>query len=142
MTAVLIIDDSDADRYILKRQLKKAGVGGPYFEHTDGASAIAFLQAFDEHKALHGDAFPPTHILLDINMPQMTGFEFLEAFRDLRDVRPDLKSAVILMISSSGDVDRERALTHGLVDAYLSKADISPSVLRALLEQPTTAGGE
>jgi CheY-like chemotaxis protein len=59
-------------------------------------------------------------ILLDINMPEMSGFEFLDAYETLHDDRP--APAVIVMLSSSPHpADQARAMAHRCVRGYLVK---------------------
>jgi CheY-like chemotaxis protein len=61
-----------------------------------------------------------TILLLDINMPQMTGWQFLQWFDTLA---PKIKNRIsIFMVSSSVDPrDMERAAAHPLVKAVLTK---------------------
>lgn len=59
-------------------------------------------------------------ILLDINMPGMDGFEFLDAFDRLPAAQRG-DTAVVVMSSSPLESDRQRALAHGVVKDYLVK---------------------
>ena len=120
--SVLIVDDCRIDRYILKRQLKKIG-NVEVIEKDDGSSALDFLENYEENRTLYGDNFPPIIIFLDINMPEIGGFEFLEKFAELRK-RLALMSCVIMMYSSSERVeDKERAASFDFVKSYLTKGE-------------------
>lgn len=69
---ILIVDDSKAMRMIVKRTLKKAGLGDhDVVEASDGAEAMAAVEAEE-----------PGLILCDWNMPNMSGLEFLQALRE------------------------------------------------------------
>ena len=72
---VLIVDDNELDRYILRRQLTKIGVES-IIEKDDGSTALEFLQDYDKNAMLYPDEFPPVVIFLDINMPKLNGFDF------------------------------------------------------------------
>ena len=120
--SVLIVDDCEPDRYLIKRDLKGAGIDADVFEAADGTEAVEFLSDFDSKKSLFGDRFPPRCIFVDINMPIMGGFEFLTEFSRLRAECPDLRSCVIMMFSSSEHPEeRNRALAIDFVADYVIK---------------------
>ncbi len=122
LQSLLVIDDSEMDQYIVQRALKKWGFGGPLFQERDGLGGINFLKSHRENPTAWGDGFPPTVILLDINMPRMNGFEFLEEFQELLNTHEGLNSSVIMMFSSSElPADKERALKYPFVHGYISK---------------------
>ena len=119
---ILIVDDCEPDRYLLKRELKRAGVSADVFEVADGVEAIEFLSSFDEKKASLGDRFPPRCIFVDINMPLMGGFEFLDTFAALRATRPQYQSCVVIVCSSSEHPDEQaRALAKDFVADFVIK---------------------
>jgi len=131
--SVLIVDDSTVDRYILIRQLKKMGIVD-IFEKDDGASALEFLEKYEENAITYNGKFPPVIIFLDINMPLVGGFEFLEKFEELRN-RLELKSCVIMMFSSSErPEDKEKAFHFDFVKDFLTKGDISIEDLKSKIE--------
>ena len=69
---ILIVDDSNAMRMIVKKTLRQAGFEGhDITEAEDGLKALAAIQAS-----------PPDLVLSDWNMPNMTGLQLLEALRD------------------------------------------------------------
>lgn len=122
MQSLLVIDDSEIDHYIVQRALKKWGYGGSLFQERDGLAGLNFLKNHIENKTALGEGFPPTVILLDINMPRMNGFEFLKEFQELLSTNEDLSSSVILMFSSSElPADKERALQYPFVQGYIRK---------------------
>jgi CheY-like chemotaxis protein len=131
--SVLIVDDSEVDRYILKRQLKEIGIVD-VFESDDGSSALDFLENYEENCKIHSKKFPPVVIFLDINMPNIGGFEFLVRFTELRN-RLALKSCVIMMYSSSERVeDKEKASSFDFVKDYLIKGEMDLEELKAKIE--------
>lgn len=131
--SALIIDDSEIDRYILHRQLSAAGVTKIYVEN-DGSSALAFFEDFESKHCSHGDNFPPNVIFLDINMPIVGGFEFLERFAELRS-RLALQSCAIIMYSSSDrPEDKQRAESYEFVQDFLTKGTLTTDELISKLE--------
>lgn len=122
LQSLLVIDDSTTDQYIVQRALKKWGFCGQLFQESDGQAGLDFLNSYREDPSIWRDGFPPTVILLDINMPRMGGFEFLEEFQELLNTNEGLNSSVIMMFSSSElPADKERALQYSFVKGYISK---------------------
>lgn len=142
MTAipVMIVDDNEADRYLLKRDLKKSGLDHVVFESSDGDEALRFLEAFEEHKSTYGEHFPPRVIFLDINMPRVGGFEFLEMFATLRESNPAYRDCAIMMFSSSElHNERLRAGAQGFVFRFLTKGQTTPEELHKLINDAVSA---
>jgi len=106
--AVLIADDSEADRFLLREAVDNAASLQIIAEVSDGAGAVAYLRGRGEF----GDRrkFPiPDLLLLDLNMPRMDGFEVLEwlrtqRFRDL---------AVVVLTDSLHPEHLKRAMDLG-----------------------------
>lgn len=118
---VLIVDDSAADITYARIMLQRSGAFGPIGSETHPEEA---LRMFDAGATLlgHPDWFPPGVILLDINMPRMDGFEFLEQLEKHFSDDPDSVPPVILMLTSSPTrQDRDRAFGSRLVKGYLTK---------------------
>lgn len=119
--SVLIIDDNKFDVLLTRKMLEKTGYFDTIYAATDGAEALAL---FRDHQAAiqqYEGAFPPLLILLDINMPLMNGFEFLEAYEALTADEERPTSVVVMLTSSSHSHDRERALTYPTVKGYVVK---------------------
>jgi CheY-like chemotaxis protein len=126
---VLVVDDNEIDRYILLRHLRQCGIEH-VVEQEDGSSALQFLQDFEHQKNVYGKKFPPRIIFLDINMPHINGFDFLEKFSDLRQTH-NFDACIIMMYSSSErEEDKERVAKFGFVQEYLIKGEITPDQLK------------
>lgn len=130
---VLIVDDDELDRYILKRQLKKIGVES-VIEKDDGSTALEFLNDYDKNSKLYPDDFPPVIIFLDINMPKVNGFDFLEEFAEMR-TRSELASVVVSMYSSSErKEDKERAAEFDFVEGFIVKGEVTKDFLEEKIQ--------
>ena len=103
---VLVVEDDDATREQLERTLKKDG--WPVLLATNGREALAVVQ---DHE--------PALVLLDLMMPEMDGFEFLDHFR--RETRFALTPVIVLTAKDLTTEDHQR-LT-GRVSEVLGKHD-------------------
>lgn len=75
---VMIIDDNPVDLYIISRMIIKNNFGRNVLHFTEAEEAITYLQEYqDDISKL------PQIIFVDIYMPLMSGFEFLEAYDSL-----------------------------------------------------------
>jgi CheY-like chemotaxis protein len=120
----LIIDDSEIDRYILSRQLKQIGISS-IIEKDDGLAGLNYLDENQKDDEREGAGFPPSVIFLDINMPQVDGFEFLEQFESLRD-KNNLGSCIVMMYSSSErQEDKDKAYAYEFVRDFIIKGESS-----------------
>lgn len=131
---VMIVDDNEDDRYLLKRLIKKLEIDIDIVEAADGTVALDFLVDFSNNKQRYGEGFPPALIFLDINMPLMDGFEFLEAFSGLRTQSNNYKTSIFIMFSSSErDEDKEKAASYEFVEGFVVKGDMSKDKLKSII---------
>lgn len=103
--SVMIIDDNAIDLYISSRLIIKNYFGKKVLEYSDANEALKYLQ--DNQ---HNISVLPQVIFVDIYMPLMSGFEFLEAYEKLPS---DLKNycKVYIISSTIDDDDIQRART-------------------------------
>lgn len=121
--SIMIVDDEELDRYILKRQLSKSDIAGEVFEADNGQSALDFLKDYKSNVEKYPDSYPPLIMFLDINMHIMGGFEFLEHFSRLREEHPAYSTCVFTMFTSSErQEDIDKAMAYDFVKGYISKS--------------------
>jgi hypothetical protein len=134
---VLIIDDSEDDRYLLSRQLKKTNLNIIILEAKDGEEGLELFRAHQENREKFPNKFPPIIIFLDINMPRADGHQFLKEFSELKS-RESIETDVIMMFTSSDQgEDKEKALSYDFVRDYLLKGKFSLGDLKKKVESFT-----
>lgn len=113
---ILLVDDDDVDAEMVHRGLVQRKISNPIIRARDGLEALARLRAEDGHEPLEG----PVIILLDLNMPRMDEFEFLEAIRQDENLR---RSIIFVLTTSDEDHDKISAYEKN-VAGYLVKSDV------------------
>lgn len=102
---VLYAEDDEGDRYFMHRAFNGAGIASALQMVRDGHAAIEYLSGLGPFG--DRDCFPVPHlVLLDVNLPQLSGFQVLEWIRQ-QPAYAELP--VVLFSSSSRDEDRARA---------------------------------
>lgn len=117
---VLLIDDDDTTNYLNKRLLNEMRVAREIRILKNGKEAIDYLSkaCSDQVSAAYKC---PDLIFLDIKMPTMDGFEFLEEYQRLGLDASD--HVIILMLTSSASFyDLERIKNFKKVRKHFSKA--------------------
>lgn len=123
---LVLVDDEEADRYLLKRMIKRLNISPETFEADNGRAALEVLADLEER----GSDTPPILIFLDINMPIMNGFEFLEAYAKSRETGQQHSSHVFIMYTSSeSEKDRDRVKSYEFVRGFFVKGNMSPEGL-------------
>jgi len=119
--SILVVDDNESDRMLAQFAIEDAGVTKKIFFSNDGEDALNFMKEYDLYKKKEGDLYPPNVVLLDINMPKMNGFEFLDQYEKLNaDER--YQSLIVLMLTSShSDEDKARAEKYDAVKGFITK---------------------
>jgi CheY-like chemotaxis protein len=112
---ILLIDDSEVDNFIAEHVFKLHYSAGKVTKLLSAIDALNYLK-----KLLKENEAAPDYILLDINMPQMDGFSFIEEFAKLPS---DIKrhSRIIILTSSEDKADEEKAMRIPYVHKYLRK---------------------
>jgi CheY-like chemotaxis protein len=121
---LLLVDDDEVDVQGLKRAFTKSRIGNPITVARDGIEALEVLRGENGKPKL-----PKPHlILLDLNMPRMNGFEFLDTIR----ADEEFKSTVVFMITTS-KAEEDKARAYGKhVAGYIIKQDPANTFMQAV----------
>ncbi len=114
--SVLLVDDDEINNFISIKLIKKALLNTEIIACLNGKFAIDQLveiQRNDPSKL-------PDYILLDINMPIMNGWEFLDEYKRL-NIDPSGKSKIFIISSSVFSNDINKARSYPLVKDFISK---------------------
>ncbi len=124
----IIIDDSRLDCFIAEKIIQNSGTYSSvksYMEATEAYEAIK--------SGLIGDDSIITIIILDIQMPVMNGFQFVEVFEQLpKEVQS--KFAIFLFSSSINENDKNRLDNYPSIIRFYSKP-ISKDTVAQMIEQ-------
>lgn len=108
---ILLIDDSEPDLLFTRIVLERARVAQEILSFESAREALGWLR---EPGSAGADL-----ILLDINMPGMNGFEFLDAYE--REHLEPRAPAVVMLTSSADPADRRSAESFNSVRGYVTK---------------------
>jgi CheY-like chemotaxis protein len=112
---ILVIDDTEIDRYIARRNITKYHFAEEVILYESAAKALEYLASLQ-----NTPEELPQLIFLDILMPEMNGFEFLEAYSNLPDIIR--KNCIIMMLSTSLNADdHAKAKSNKYVAKFVNK---------------------
>ena len=121
---VLLVDDDEIDRKLVRRAFVKHKIANPVVEARDGIQALEILRGENGH----GPMPRPYLILLDLNMPRMSGMEFLDELRQDEHIQD---SVVFVLTTSREESDRVSAYAQH-VAGYMVKADAGEDFINAV----------
>jgi CheY-like chemotaxis protein len=123
---ILLVDDDEVDVMNVQRAFKKNNIRNPLYIASNGLEALELLRGQGE-PVIPG---PRRLVLLDLNMPKMSGLEFLRAIRE----DPALRSLTVVVLTTSDD-ERDRIEAYNLnVAGYILK----PVTFTAFVEAMAT----
>lgn len=115
LNRVLLVDDYDADNFLHQMLFEEMDCAEDIVTKLNGREALDYLTTPQD-----GELPTPDLICLDINMPVMNGWEFIEAYDALDE---DMRGGVVLMMltTSLNPDDRARAKQRGCIADFVSK---------------------
>lgn len=117
--AVMLVDDNEIDNLINQKMIEAANITKNIYTHTGARSAIEFLKNIEKVDEVSQRILPDV-IFLDIDMPLMDGFQFLDEFEKLLDSTKK-KSRIVMLTSSINPQDVNKSKEYRYVKKYINK---------------------
>ncbi len=128
---IVVVDDDEVDRYLVKRTVKSLGIDARLIQYADGDQFIEVVRDNPRLEAEIAVTPPPILVLLDINMPRMSGFDVLEKL--MKELDNNEHFVFVTMYSSSNHAqDRDDAMKYPFVKDYIVKP-VTAEKLKELL---------
>jgi len=118
MKRIMLVDDVKISNFIMKKMIQKLSVDYQIFDYTYPSQALDDLYQIN-----------PDLIFLDINMPEVNGWQFLEFMKE-----NNLKWPVYILTSSTSDFDLQRSQSYNNVRDLLVKP-LNASALKSILDK-------
>jgi len=123
----MLVDDNPDDNFIHERVIKKNMNGIQIVSKSSGLEALEYLKSKSAHHESHPDL-----IFLDINMPGMNGWEFLEEYKKL-DKEFQSRVVVVMLTTSDDPDDKMKAKMMGIPFDFKTKP-LTKEMLEYVLE--------
>lgn len=117
---IMLIDDNEIDNFINEKLIKAYHFAENVYVHTSTKSALEYLRNIEVTlNDLPADLIP-SHILLDINMPILDGFHFLDEFEKFK---PELinRIKIVMLTTSLNPLDIEKSRNYKHVVKFIHK---------------------
>ena len=110
---ILLIEDNEADVFVIRKAVTTAGINADFHVVYDGKDATQFFDAADADE----NAPCPDVVLLDLNLPRKSGDDVLKHLRASRRCR----NATVLIVSSSDALSDRNAVASLGIAGYFKK---------------------
>lgn len=128
LSCILLVDDSEPTNFLHKRAINKAECAEKICVAKNGQEALDYLD-----KCQRGNETTPDMIFLDINMPIMDGWQFLEEYRKLdAEFTKDIL-LIIMLTTSLNTEDADRAAEKEITE-FLNKP-LTAEMLEIILKK-------
>jgi CheY-like chemotaxis protein len=116
LKAILIVDDSEDDLFMLRRSFKQIAIGNPVRVVEDGRQALAYLSG--EGPYADREEYPlPALVLIDLQLRGLSGFEVIQWIRS----RPEFQQLALVAFSSSEFAGHVKRAYAERANSYLVK---------------------
>jgi CheY-like chemotaxis protein len=116
---IMLIDDNEIDNLINQKIIESSSIAKHIFTHTSGKSAIEFLKNMEKIASKVENVLPEI-IFLDIDMPLMDGFQFLDEFNKLSNETKKY-CHIVMLTSSINPQDMNKSKKYDYVKKYVNK---------------------
>jgi len=129
--SVLIVDDDEASVFLSKLFIENLELDIDVFSANDGKAALEVLEEKNINPEV-GNSFTPCLVVLDINMPVMNGWQFLDAYQ--KRFPKELQSNIVIAMMTVSEDERDfiRAMNNPFINEYISKPLTDERVLEIM----------
>lgn len=123
---IFLIDDENVFHFINTKVITLTGLDCDIQTASNGKEALEII-----YKLRSISIDMPDYIFVDLNMPVMDGFEFIQAFKEI-EIHSREKTTLIILSSSMDPKDQERAVSLGIehfITKPMSEEDIKGIIL-------------
>jgi len=124
LNCIMLVDDDEDDNYFHQIILRKMDIADHIEVAESGLEALEYLAKENE---------VPDIIFLDINMPGMDGWDFLDEYKKL-NARQKTPVIIIMLTTSISPADKEKAEKLPEITSFQSKP-MTPEMLNDILER-------
>jgi CheY-like chemotaxis protein len=129
LNSILLIDDDNTTNYLHKKIISKSEIDIPIKVANNGKEGIDELIALNE---ILKDKEELVLIFLDVNMPVMDGWTFLDYFNEIES-KLNYTTQLFMVSSSINPDDKNRALKNNYVIDYLPKP-LNVTIIKSILK--------
>jgi CheY-like chemotaxis protein len=108
---IIMIEDDEGHARLIERNIRRSGVNNAIVPFANGTDAMAYLLGSDARKG------EPLLILLDLNLPDMTGIEILRRVKET----PHLKSTPVVVLTTTDDAQEIKRCYELGCNVYVTK---------------------
>jgi two-component system, response regulator len=114
--AIFLVEDEDADADLASRAFRRAEIANPLVRVRDGIEALDYLFARGKY-ATRDTHDLPIFVLLDLNIPKVSGLEVLAEIR----ANPFTKRLPVIILTSSGEEKDRLSAYNSCANSYIIK---------------------
>lgn len=132
LNCVLLIDDDEPTNFLNQLIIEEVGCAQNIKALENASSALTFLQKAENNQQC-SECTKPDLIFLDLNMPGMSGWDFVEEFEKLA-LNSDGKPVIVILTNSYNPDDVNRVQQHPVVAGFENKP-LTPQLIENILEK-------
>ena len=126
LNSILLVDDDEGTNFLHKLVLEEADIAEEIIFALNGEEALEIIKENSKKNKPQ-----PDMIFLDINMPRMNGWEFIEEYQKLENTS-NIKLLIIMLTVSLNPDDKEKAQNINSISGFINKP-LTVEVLKEIM---------